>query len=212
MSSIYLCKSCMTYLFISLFVQFGDPWIRTICVLWAFAYLKKKQSHAYLLGLLAMIKCSICSYQSDIWYTDHVSVSLSLQFFLGELGCRACTSPFSRVPTSGTLALGANPFGGTSHKQQRMETCCGVFGSRSLIAKRSLKFSFAVGSPSKWFAPWEMMICVGKSVFGVYAERRLHSAHPPAGLCSYYCQRTHSWPYHLHRRGQLIADQSFAFY
>ena len=64
-----------------------------------------------------------------------MSVSLSLQFFLGELGCRACTSPFSRVPTSGTLALGANPFGGTSHKQQRIETCCGMFGSRSLIAR-----------------------------------------------------------------------------
>ena len=85
MSSIYLCKSCMTYLFISLFVQFGDPWIRTICVLWAFAYLKKKQSHAYLLGLLAMIKCSICSYQCDNWYSSNRKIACHANFSLGRL-------------------------------------------------------------------------------------------------------------------------------
>ena len=84
MSSIYLCKSCMTYLFISLFVQFGDPWIRTICVLWAFAYLKKKQSHAYLLGLLAMIKCSICSYQCDNWYSSNRKIACHANFSLGR--------------------------------------------------------------------------------------------------------------------------------
>ena len=28
-------------------------------------------THAYLLGLLAMIKCSICSYQCENWYLKH---------------------------------------------------------------------------------------------------------------------------------------------
>ena len=27
---------------------------------------------AYLLGLLAMIKCSICSYQYDNWYVSYI--------------------------------------------------------------------------------------------------------------------------------------------
>jgi hypothetical protein len=38
-----------------------------------------------LLGLLAKIKCSICSYQFNIWYTGHCLVDINLIFGLGEL-------------------------------------------------------------------------------------------------------------------------------
>ena len=38
-----------------------------------------------LLGLLAKIKCSICSYQFNIWYTGHWLVDINLIFGIGEL-------------------------------------------------------------------------------------------------------------------------------
>jgi hypothetical protein len=40
-------------------------------------------THTFL-GLLAKIKCSICSYQFNIWYVDHVSTSILNLFFVGE--------------------------------------------------------------------------------------------------------------------------------
>ena len=39
----------------------------------------------YLLGLLAMIKCSICSYQCDNWYDSNMSLCLSHYFFRGSV-------------------------------------------------------------------------------------------------------------------------------
>jgi hypothetical protein len=41
--------------------------------------------NSILLGLLAKIKCSICSYQFNIWYTGHCLVDINLIFGLGEL-------------------------------------------------------------------------------------------------------------------------------
>ena len=38
----------------------------------------------YLLGLLAMINCSICSYQCDNWYNSNWSFCLSHRMFLGS--------------------------------------------------------------------------------------------------------------------------------
>ena len=43
-------------------------------------------SHLSLLGLLAKIKCSICSYQLNLWYKEHVSFS-RLTLFLCLGGC-----------------------------------------------------------------------------------------------------------------------------
>ena len=40
---------------------------------------------SYLLGLLAMIKCSICSYQYDNWYSSDRKISMSFNFF--RAGC-----------------------------------------------------------------------------------------------------------------------------
>ena len=40
---------------------------------------------AYLLGLLAMIKCSICSYQCDNWYGSNMSLCLSHYFSRGRV-------------------------------------------------------------------------------------------------------------------------------
>ena len=36
------------------------------------------------LGLLAKIKCSICSYQFNIWYTGNVQYSILNEFFRGD--------------------------------------------------------------------------------------------------------------------------------
>ena len=41
--------------------------------------------YGILLGLLAKIKCSICSYQFNIWYTGHWLVDINLIFGIGEL-------------------------------------------------------------------------------------------------------------------------------
>ena len=57
-----------------------------------------------LLGLLAKIKCSICSYQLNIWYAAHW-VAHILNWFL-ELGCGkgACL-----VPATGCLGIALPP-------------------------------------------------------------------------------------------------------
>jgi len=59
---------------------------------------------ASLLGLLAKIKCSICSYQLNIWYAAHW-VAHILNWFL-ELGCGkgACL-----VPATGCLGIALPP-------------------------------------------------------------------------------------------------------
>lgn len=57
-----------------------------------------------LLGLLAKIKCSICSYQLNIWYAVHWAAHI-LNWFL-ELGCgkEACL-----VPATGCLGIALPP-------------------------------------------------------------------------------------------------------
>lgn len=61
-------------------------------------------SSVSLLGLLAKIKCSICSYQLNIWYAAHW-VAHILNWFL-ELGCgkEACL-----VPATGCLGIALPP-------------------------------------------------------------------------------------------------------
>ena len=40
---------------------------------------------SYLLGLLAMIKCSICSYQCDNWYSSNRKIACHANFSVGRL-------------------------------------------------------------------------------------------------------------------------------
>ena len=54
--------------------------------------------YTYLLGLLAMIKCSICSYQCDNWYIPNRGFALSLWFFTGEMLLWACSSTLRCYP------------------------------------------------------------------------------------------------------------------
>ena len=80
-----------------------------------------------LLGLLAKIKCSICSYQLNIWYAAHW-VAHILNWFL-ELGCGkgACL-----VPATGCLGIALPP--STAHFLREdhinnKKTFFNVFGS-----------------------------------------------------------------------------------
>ena len=43
-------------------------------------------------------KCSICSYQLNIWYVDHVSTSILIWFFQGEWLSEACFGSFMSWP------------------------------------------------------------------------------------------------------------------
>ena len=43
-------------------------------------------------------KCSICSYQLNIWYVDHVSTSILIWFFQGEWLSEACFGSFTSWP------------------------------------------------------------------------------------------------------------------
>ena len=45
----------------------------------------------YLLGLLAMIKCSICSYQCDNWYVSNWRLACHIYFSMGAVSSRACS-------------------------------------------------------------------------------------------------------------------------
>jgi len=64
---------------------------------------------SYLLGLLAMIKCSICSYQCDNWYGFDWIPYLSHQFFLGAWFNEACLMIIAFVPAALHFCSGGHP-------------------------------------------------------------------------------------------------------
>ena len=57
--------------------------------------LLRRQNHgqAYLLGLLALIKCSICSYTADTVYVDQRVYIICQTIFQGALACCSLLSP-----------------------------------------------------------------------------------------------------------------------
>lgn len=66
----------------------------------------------YLLGLLAMIKCSICSYQCDNWYVSNWRLACHIYFSLGRRSLELAQSP-SCVALAWHLAGRSTPFGVT---------------------------------------------------------------------------------------------------
>ena len=63
---------------------------------------------SYLLGLLAMIKCSICSYQCDNWYVSNWRLACHMIFDWG--GCRlGLPSAPQMLPWHGTLLWATHP-------------------------------------------------------------------------------------------------------
>jgi len=72
---------------------------------------------AYLLGLLAMIKCSICSYQCDNWYVSNWRLACHINFSLGRCPLELAQGP-SRVALAWHKAGGSTPFGVTSSSRQ----------------------------------------------------------------------------------------------
>jgi hypothetical protein len=67
----------------------------------------------YLLGLLAMIKCSICSYQCDNWYVSNWRLACHINFYLGRCPLEHAQGP-SRVALAWHKAGGCTPFGVTN--------------------------------------------------------------------------------------------------
>ena len=72
----------------------------------------EKTLPAYLLGLLAMIKCSICSYQCDNWYVSNWRLACHINFWLGRCPLELAQWP-SRVALAWHLARRSTPFGVT---------------------------------------------------------------------------------------------------
>ena len=65
---------------------------------------------SYLLGLLAMIKCSICSYQCDNWYVSNWRLACHIIFAWG--GCQlGLPSAPQMLPWHGTLLWATHPHG-----------------------------------------------------------------------------------------------------
>ena len=67
---------------------------------------------AYFLGLLAMIKCSICSYQCDNWYVSNWRLACHINFYMGKFPLELAQG-FSRVALAWHKAGGCTPFGVT---------------------------------------------------------------------------------------------------
>ena len=68
------------------------------------------QNASYLLGLLAMIKCSICSYQCDNWYASNWRLACHIIFAWG--GCQlGLPSAPQMLPWHGTLLWATHPHG-----------------------------------------------------------------------------------------------------
>ena len=66
----------------------------------------------YLLGLLAMIKCSICSYQCDIWYVSNWRLACHMYFSLGRYPLELAQGT-SCVALASHIARSSTPFGVT---------------------------------------------------------------------------------------------------
>ena len=69
---------------------------------------------SYLLGLLAMIKCSICSYQCDNWYVSNWRLACHINFSWGSVFSSLLRS-LQVLHQACTLPGGSTPFGVTSH-------------------------------------------------------------------------------------------------
>ena len=67
----------------------------------------------YLLGLLAMIKCSICSYQCDNWYVSNWRLACHINFYMGRCPLELAQG-LSRVALAWHKAGGCTPFGVTN--------------------------------------------------------------------------------------------------
>ena len=72
---------------------------------------RKKIQHtvAYLLGLLAMIKCSICSYQCDNWYISNWRFACHIYFSLGR-SPHELAQGSSRVALTSHIVSCSSPF------------------------------------------------------------------------------------------------------
>ena len=88
---------------------------------------------AYLLGLLAMIKCSICSYQCDNWYVSNWRLACHINFCLGRCSLELAQRPLC-VALAWHFARRSTPFGVTFNENvayghicncpSRMNTIC----------------------------------------------------------------------------------------
>ena len=67
---------------------------------------------SYLLGLLAMIKCSICSYQCDNWYVSNWRLACHIYFSMGRRSLELAQRPL-RVALALHIARRGTPFGVT---------------------------------------------------------------------------------------------------
>ena len=81
-------------------------------VTFRFSSMTPVPDHTYLLGLLAMIKCSICSYQCDNWYVSNWRLACHIYFSLGKCALELAQGP-SRVALAWHIAGGSSPFGVT---------------------------------------------------------------------------------------------------
>ena len=68
---------------------------------------------AYLLGLLAMIKCSICSYQCDNWYISNWRFDCHINFYQGRFTSELAQVASCVAPVPHTTGC-STPFGETS--------------------------------------------------------------------------------------------------
>ena len=92
--------------------NFSQCYINDIfIILYLFIFLKDP-FYTYLLGLLAMIKCSICSYQCDNWYVSNWRLACHMNFSLGRCLLELAQKP-SRVALAWHEAGSSTPFGVT---------------------------------------------------------------------------------------------------
>ena len=84
-------------------------------------HLLRSENCPYLLGLLAMIKCSICSYQCDNWYVSNCRLACHSNFSLGLCHLELAQRPARVAPALHIVGSGA-PFGVTYWSSQDLHT------------------------------------------------------------------------------------------
>ena len=116
-----------------------------------------KQNGSYLLSLLAMIKCSICSYQCDNWYVSNWRLACRIYFFWGEISLSLLRSSRA-LHRRGTQPVAVHPSGGITsrHTQSEWRTrvCLRVLclcAAGFLLAQSCSKGRALAGNDAFWF-------------------------------------------------------------
>ena len=141
---------------------------------------------SYLLGLLAMIKCSICSYQCDNWYVSNWRLACHINFYMGRCFLELAQKP-SSVALAWHFARSSTPFGVTNRSLAFLSLT--VLSQLLALIKYSIRFlsrwSLILEMPKHLFTQvWQLIFQISKVSVLIHVTT---DTLDKQSICSYTC-------------------------